>query len=145
MEGGDGADLFCFTTAAAASRQGTSSNRIFDQITDFTFGEDRIDLPKTVQYFGYLGSISGPLISDSQLSNLWANAELATRPGEKGFKANMLGCFEVNDSGITRSFVAVNDRDKTYGQGDMIIEMTGFTGAASFQGALQDQYAMTFV
>jgi hypothetical protein len=145
VEGGEGADLFRFTNAAAASRHGTTSNRIFDQITDFTFGEDRIDLPRTVQYFGYLGAISGPLISDSQLTNLWANAELATRPGQKGFNANMLGCFDVNDSGTTRSFVAVNDGVKSYGQGDMIIEMTNFGGAVSFQGALSELFATTFV
>jgi hypothetical protein len=145
VEGGEGADLFRFTSAAAASRQGTTSNRIFDQITDFTFGEDRIDLPRAAQYFGYLGAISGPLISDSQLTNLWANAEQATRPGQKGFNANMLGCFEVNDSGTTRSFVAVNDGVKSYGQGDMIIEMTNFGGAASLQGALSELFVTTFI
>lgn len=146
VTGGFGADKFRFGNAAAGARLGTPNNRIFDQITDFNFGEDHIDLPgkKSPQYFGYLGSFSGP-ITDSQLSQLWTNVEIATKPRIRGFAANSVGCFEVLDSGSTRAFIAVNDGTIAYGAGDMIIELTGFTGAASFQGAVSDSFVQSFV
>lgn len=146
VTGGFGADKFRFGNAAAGARLGTPNNRVFDQITDFNFGEDQIDLPgkKSPQYFGYLGSFSGP-ITDSQLSQLWTNVEIATKPRIRGFAANSVGCFEVLDSGSTRAFIAVNDGTIAYGAGDMIIELTGFTGAASFQGAVSDSFVQSFV
>lgn len=146
VTGGIGADTFRFGNAAAGARSGTANNRVFDQITDFNFGEDKIDLPgkSSPQYFGYLGSFSGP-ITDLQLSQLWANAEIATTPGIKGFAANKVGCFEVLDSGSTRAFIAVNDGIKAYGAGDMIVELTGFSGAASFQGAISERFIQTFI
>ena len=146
VTGGFGADTFRFGNAAAGARLGTPNNRVFDQITDFNFGEDQIDLPgkKSPQYFGYLGSFSGP-ITDLQLSQLWTNVEIATKPGIRGFAANSVGCFEVLDSGSTRAFIAVNDGSKAYGAGDMIIELTGFTGAASFPGAVSDSFIQSFV
>jgi len=146
VTGGFGADTFRFGNAAAGARLGTPNNRVFDQITDFNFGEDQIDLPgrTSPQYFGYLGSFSGP-ITDLELSQLWTNVEIETKPGIRGFAANSVGCFEVLDSGSTRAFIAVNDGSKAYGAGDMIIELTGFTGAASFQGAVSDSFVQSFV
>ena len=145
VTGGIGADTFRFGNAAAGARLGTPSNRIFDQITDFNFGEDQIDLPgRSPQYFGYLGSLSGP-ITDLQLSQLWANVELVAKPGTKGFAANTAGCFEVLDSGSSRAFIAVNDSSKAYSSNDMIIELTGFTNQTSFQGAVSGLFTQSFI
>lgn len=145
VTGGIGGDTFRFGNAAAGARLGTADNRMFDQITDFQFGEDQIDLPgKSHRYFGYLGSLTGP-ITDQKLSHLWANAETATKSGIKGFATNTVGCFEVIDSGLTRAFIALNDRSQAYGAGDIIVELTGFTGATSFKGGVNDGFSTTFV
>ena len=146
VTGGEGIDTFRFASARAGARMGSANDRVFDHITDFNFGIDKIDLPGRgiPRHFGYLGSFDGP-ITDEKLSQLWANAEFATEPDTQGFSANTLGCFEVTENGSTRSFIALNDRAKAYGPGDMIIEMTGFTGAASFQGAISELFVQTFI
>lgn len=122
VTGGLGVDRYGYKKSAFGSVMGSAGDRIFDLITDFAFGQDLFDLPSlpAIQAQAYLGSFDTPTtITDAQLNSLFASSGLA---------AGGAGWFTVTNGALTRTFVAVNDKNVSFGYGDFIVEVSGFSG-----------------
>ena len=116
LTGLGGIDTFRFS--ALSSSLFTS----FDRITDFAIGTDILDGPTAVSAanINKLGAVSA-------LSTTSIAAVLTT----SAFAASRAATFTFNDpSGLSRSFVALNNASAGYQSGaDAIIEITGYTGS----------------
>ena len=116
LTGLDGIDTFRFSTL------GSSLLTRFDRITDFAIGTDILDGPTAVSAanINKLGAVSA-------LNTASIAAVLTT----SAFAASRAATFTFNDpSGLSRSFVALNNASAGYQSGsDAIIEITGYTGS----------------
>ena len=110
-----GADTFSFVSLAR------STLARFDRITDFVIGTDFLDGPTAVASanINKLGAVFA--LDATSIGNVLTNT---------AFLANTAATFSFADpSGLTRSFIALNDATGGYAAiSDAIVEITGYSG-----------------
>ncbi|MFM8606133.1 MAG: bluetail domain-containing putative surface protein, partial [Cyanobium sp.] len=129
LTGGSGADTFVLTTLSDGLVNSTPTSLSFEQITDFTIGQDRVDVktPPPAGGFRNLGSVSS--LTAGGLTEL-LNAT--------NFVANGAATFTSGSSTGMRTFLAFNDGVAGFsGFSDAVVEITGYRFASGFTSLAQ--------
>ncbi len=128
LSGGEGSDSFAYTTLADGGVGGTSAARIFEKITDFQVGLDRIDAPGTaVRTVKVLGAVSA--LTDTAIGALLNGRSL----GSVNFAASGASSFSFGTGLGLRTFLAINNNVASYSAtADAIVEITNYGFATGF-------------
>ena len=125
LTGGKGADCFDYSNLNDALIGGSSSQPLFERITDFVVGQDSLDLAVTPQ--------NGSFTINGSLSAL-TTSSISTLLNSNMFLTNSAATFSYG----ARQFIAFNDATSGYNSAtDAIIEITGFRYASGFTNLSQ--------
>ena len=125
LTGGKGADCFDYSNLNDALIGGSSSQPLFERITDFVVGQDSLDLAVTPQ--------NGSFTIHGSLSAL-TTSSISTLLNSNMFLTNGAATFSYG----ARQFIAFNDATSGYNSAtDAIIEITGFSYASGFTNLSQ--------
>jgi hypothetical protein len=92
----------------------------FDKVSNFAIGTDTIDGPN---------ALANTAVAQLGAVNSLSATDIAAVLNTTDFKADEAATFTFNDSGTTRTFVAINDNAAGFvATDDSIIEITGYTG-----------------
>ncbi|MFM7634221.1 MAG: bluetail domain-containing putative surface protein, partial [Cyanobacteriota bacterium] len=129
LTGGNGADTFVLTTLSDGLVNSTPTSLSFERITDFTIGQDRVDVKTLPPSGGFrsLGSVSS--LTAGGLTEL-LNAT--------NFVAQGAATFTSGSGSDLRTFLAFNDGVAGFsGFSDAVVEITGYRFASGFTSLVQ--------
>lgn len=120
LTGGGGRNTFRLNSLSD-SLLGSTTNPLYDHITDYSIGTDIIDAPVAIpkSKISHLGSINA--LNQANITSLLAPIQ---------FQANSAATFTVSANATTRQFIAINDSTAGFNATrDAIIEIAGFAGS----------------
>ena len=120
-----GSDTFKLTSLGnALINNANTTVPMFDHITDFQMGIDKIDAPTSISSKNIIERGTLSILSTSSISNLLTATKLAP---------STAAVFYYKDQSLgMRSFLALNDNIAGFKFGtDAVVEITGFTGSLS--------------